>query len=80
MVDHGPPSNAFDMPDGRRAFQWTEETTHNSGSATWVNSNTQIYGGQTETSECFFTFFGVWEENQNAWIITDFNKPDFLCE
>ena len=28
MVDYGPPVNAFDMGDGRRAFQWVMNQTY----------------------------------------------------
>ena len=28
MLDYGPPANAFDMPDGSRAFQWVITSTY----------------------------------------------------
>src|SRR5688572_24647351 len=59
MLDYGPPSNAFDMPDGSRAFQWvmnssgstatmasTTGTVADRGSPGAWSSNTQI-GGYT---------------------------------
>ena len=93
MLDYGPPANAFDMGDGRRAFQWvigssyttpvTANTTGNVntyGSTSWVNSNTTITGGQTINSKCVYTLFGHWSEDRNGWLITDFKKPNLMCE
>ncbi len=28
MLDYGAPDNAFDMPDGRRVFQWVKESSY----------------------------------------------------
>ena len=93
MVDYGPPSNAFDMGDGRRAFQWvigssyttpTNATTTGSvntyGSTSWVNSNTTITGGQTVNSSCIYTLFARWNERTSGWVVTEFKKPKIICE
>ncbi len=93
MLDYGPPANALDMGDGRRALQWVKTssvttptyatTTGNVtavGSTAWVNSNTQIYGGQTVNSRCVYTLFGIWDEASKGWKISDFKKPDLMCE
>lgn len=91
MVKYGSPSNAFDMGDGRRAFQWTMRRNYtaptlvsNRGSAypignnVWWTQNTTITGGQTSTSECNYTMYGRW--NGSAWMIEGFEKPRFMCE
>jgi len=93
MVDYGPPSTAFDMGDGRRAFQWAMESTgktptyvQNSGNvqgygnSAWWTQNTTITGGQTVTSKCNYTLYGRWSDASNAWLIEGFEKPKFLCE
>jgi hypothetical protein len=114
MLDYGPPANAFDMGDGRRAFQWVLESSYTTptyvtttgtvtgtttgtamgiapGTATytgntatgytaWVNTNTQIHGGQTITSKCFYTLFATWNEANNGWTVVGFRKPKFMCE
>jgi hypothetical protein len=93
MLDYGPPLNAFDMPDGSRAFQWVLSSTYtppvtatNTGSAYAVANNvlwtqrTQITGGQPITSECAYTLFAGWDESRSAWIITGYRKPKLLCE
>ena len=93
MIDYGPPSNAFDMPDGRRAFQWVMSetviapTTVNAngsvrmaGNAAWYNSNATISGGQPITSTCAYTMIAHWDAARNAWIFDEFRKPSFMCE
>lgn len=93
MIDYGPPQNAFDMPDGTRAFQWVMSSTYvtptnvnNYGNAyaagnavNWYQ-NTQITGGQPITNECAYTMFARWSDAQNAWVFTSFKKPKMLCE
>lgn len=93
MLDYGPPANAFDMGDGRRAFQWVMQSSYTTpvtantngtvstyGSTSWVNSNTTISGGQTINSACAYTLFAVWNASTNSWVVTDFNKPKLMCE
>lgn len=93
MLDYGAPANAFDMGDGRRAFQWvigksyttpvtatTTGTVNNYNSTSWINSNTMITGGQTINSKCIYTLFAHWNEDINGWFITGFKKPNLTCE
>lgn len=91
MVKYGPPLNAFDMGDGRRAFQWVMTSTYvmpsyatNTGNAYAVGNsvywsqNTQISGGQPISNRCAYTLYGRW--NGSAWIIEGFAKPNLICE
>ena len=93
MLDYGPPANAFDMGDGRRAFQWvinssyttpayatTTGTVTNYGYSSWVTTNTQIHGGQAINSRCIYTLFARWNEARDGWKIIGFKKPNFMCE
>ncbi|NVK00608.1 MAG: hypothetical protein HWE12_03610 [Oceanospirillaceae bacterium] len=93
MLEYGPPANAFDMPNGTRAFQWvmntsfttpsyatTTGTVSNYGYSSWVNANTTITGGQTINSSCIYTAFGRWNESTQGWTLVDFKKPKLLCE
>jgi len=93
MIDYGPPANAFDMPDGSRAFQWVMSSTYvmpttvtNSGTVTPVGNQalwsqrTQISGGQAITSACAYTMIARWDEAQNAWIFTEYRRPRMMCE
>jgi len=93
MIDYGPPANAFDMGDGRRAFQWTK---HNSivtpttasttgsvsqyGNSAWVNSNTVITGGQTLNVDCIYTMFATWDDARKGWIVAGYKTPKLDCQ
>lgn len=93
MVRYGQPNNAFDMGDGRRAFQWsmsntyvtpvTSTTTGNAyaygPSVAWTQ-NTQISGGVPITNTCAYTMFGRWSGASNTWIMESFQKPKLACE
>lgn len=91
MIKYGAPANAFDMPDGTRAFQWIMSSTYvtptyatNSGYATpmgnsvYWQQNTQIHGGQPITNTCAYTMFGRW--NGTAWVMTGYSKPNLMCQ
>ena len=93
VVDYGPPRNAFDMGDGRRAFQWvisnsrttptyasTSGSISGSSSYAWINTNTRITGGQTIISKCIYTLFAEWNEHINGWWVVDFRSPPRSCE
>ena len=88
MLDYGPPANAFDVSDEKRVFQWiktTSVTTPVYATTTgyayqgWVNTNTQIHGGQTNTFECVYSMYARWNDNRESWIISGFKEPDFWC-
>lgn len=88
MLDYGPPTNAFDMPDGSRAFQWvmsygyatpaTVTSTTTPIGNTWY-TNTQIIGGQAVTGQCVYTMLAHWDAAQNAWVFHDFRPPSAMC-
>lgn len=93
MMQYGPPSNAFDLPDGMRAFQW--EVTQAGVTPTYIASTgvaapagnaavwatrTRITGGQPIVSRCLYTMTGRWSEQANTWMMTGFQKPGFNCE
>lgn len=92
MVYRGPPANAFDMPDGRRAFQWIDRNAHSApvtvsdtgtahvlgNSVVWTG-NTRISGGQPVVARCVYTMFGVWSEAARAWMVSGFEPPKLGC-
>lgn len=93
QVDLGAPHNAFDLGDGRRAFQWTQErsytepTTVDTAARTtegnkgeWTTSSTVISGGRTVNTECVYTLFAEWSESADGWIVVDYKKPPLECE
>ena len=93
MAERGPPAGAFDMPDGRRAFQWSLSRSYVMptmatnigqaypiGNSVWWQQNTQISGGQRIGGTCIYTLFARWNDGANAWIIDGFQKPLRACE
>jgi hypothetical protein len=51
VMDYGPPVNAFDMPDGTRAFQWHEAVTYSS--PTFVNTTGNLSGTTTGAGDFY---------------------------
>lgn len=93
MVDYGPPTNAFDMPDGTRAFQWSMESTrvtpttatttgtaYGYGNVVNWTQRTAITGGVPITSRCNYTMFARWDDTVQTWMMTSFKKPRLDCE
>ena len=92
VLDYGQPVNAFDVPDGRRAFQWRihfkdaiptsntpEGTATRLGNMAWINTNAPIYGGQPIAGACIYTLIGSWNEPAHSWTIRELRKPDLIC-
>ena len=84
VVDHGPPSNVFEMPDGRFAFQWSETASYTEPTNTTINSYgsyayATTYGGYTSSWECFYTFFAK-PNPQNSYTVVGFKQPNWECE
>ena len=88
VIKRGPPVNAMDMGDGRRAFQWREDesvtlpshaSTIGSANSGWYTANTVISGGQTLTNTCIYTLYARWNEARQAWVVEGFEKPAWDC-
>ena len=86
-IEYGLPVAVFDMPDGRRVFQFSDDKTFqtpmqaNTTASTYGNvytSNTTITGGYPATIKCTHTFYTEWDEAQGAWMVTDFKMPKGL--
>lgn len=94
MVDYGEPGNAFDMPDGLRAFQWivhssyttpTHVSTHRvlrnkKDPDSWITSNVTIHGGDVVESSCLYTLLAHWDEQRQGWIVSSNHKPRVSCQ
>ena len=93
IIDSGPPINAFDMGDGRRAFQFrwgggtyvVPQTTSISGTSTtianstWYSGSAITTGGGVVTSEgCIITYFALWDVEKNTWVISEYRVPKQL--
>ena len=66
MIADGPPIHSFDLPDGRRAFQWRM----GAGSAT------PFLGTVYYSEGCVVTYIA--KKQGEAWIVEDINYPDRL--
>jgi len=89
MAKYGPPIDVRDLPGGRRAYQWLEEsTTTTPGTATTrvehkgrgnrhPEIKTEYTPSTTETDRCFYTFYA--NRVEDGWLIYDFEKPRFGC-
>ncbi|MCB2128806.1 MAG: hypothetical protein KDE03_06935 [Rhodobacteraceae bacterium] len=88
VVKYGPPVNAFDLPDGRRAFQWRIDSSYAVPGVT--NYSGYTYGGYTTgtattsggffgSQTCFYTLYAK-STDQKRWTITGFEPPRLDCE
>ncbi len=87
VTRYGPPINVFDLPDGRRAFQWRTDdaivmpttTTYNAyGYGNMVSGSAMTTGGYLGSQTCFYTLYG--KPNGKSWTIIGFEKPTLACE
>ncbi len=92
MARYGPPSVVFDMPDGRRAFQWemtssgvtprTTTTTANfyapPGSFANMTATQTSFGGNVVQRTCRYTMYAV--QQGETWVFSGFEKPSLNCE
>jgi len=92
-VEDGPPVNVFDMPDGRRAFQYrwgggqyvVPKTTTAQGQVQLVGdggyySEQKVESGGfvVESQGCLITYFGEWNAAKKGWIVVDISYPKRL--
>lgn len=89
-LENGVPTGSFDLPDGRRVFQWNAQSiSYHPGNTTTTSyagmMHTNTYGGYMSEQECIYTLFAKLradgkEGMLSDWIVTDFKKPDLDCE
>lgn len=88
QLQYGPPINVLDMPDGRKAFQWRQDsamlmptTTHYTGyqSGNLINGSAYTSGGGLFTNTCFYTLFAKANANK-SYTVVGFQKPTLDCE
>ena len=89
MARYGPPDASFDLPDGRRAYQWAEVSTTVSpgyavtrtrrdgggGSAT----RTELSPPTTSVSRCFYTMYARQDPATRGWVFDSFEPPALGC-
>ena len=93
MIDYGEPVNAFDMPDGTRAFQWvlnnsyqtpTEIVSHRNlddqnDPDSWVFDRTTIFGGERVESSCLYTLRARWDGSIDGWRVIEVEPASMTC-
>lgn len=88
IAQYGPPAHEFDLPDGRRAFQWEmHDTNYVPETVTYeeeygprrTRGVTTTTGGYSENEVCFYTMYASPSHN-GGWLVTGFEKPTFECE
>jgi hypothetical protein len=88
MLDYGRPADVFDLPDGRRAFQWSVDssgvmpiTNTNygtvSGAGGWANLTTTSTSYVPYENTCLYTMTA--KEEKGDWIIDGFREPSLMC-
>ena len=89
MLDYGRPTSVFDLPDGRRAFQWqitdsgytpisTPSTSTIYGNGGWATVTTTDTNYVPYSQTCLYTLFG--KPRGKDWIVVGFKKPGLMCE
>jgi hypothetical protein len=91
IVRSGPPINALDMGDGRRAFQFhwgggavvvpqttTATMTTTDGVSVWLSRASITTPAVFVSEGCIITYFARWNEERNGWIVVDYTYPKRL--
>lgn len=85
---YGPPMNVYDLPDGRRAFQWEINSTVLVPTTTnmsvvqsgWLTTGTAVTsGGGAFSNRCIYTLYAQ-PQGTNHWTIVGFERPRLGCE
>ena len=88
-IDDGAPVNAFDLPDGRRAFQypWGGGTyavphTTTTGGRVQLVANTAYHTERklpeaytVENPGCVITYIAEWSGAKNGWFVVAISNP-----
>ena len=88
VARYGPYEETFDLPDGRRAFQWrivetsvvpTETTADEIQTRNGSSERIRTTGGYWKEETCFYTVYAV-PYGETGWTIVGYEKPSFDCE
>ncbi len=92
-VEDGPPAYVFDMPNGRRAFQYywgggkyyVPKTTTTQGQVQLVGNAAYYSEGKiesggfvVESQGCLVTYFAEWKPEMKGWIVVGIWYPKRL--
>ena len=92
-VEDGPPVHVFDLPEGRRAFQYywgggkyvvpktttTQGQVQLTGDAAYYSEQKVESGGfVVESQGCLITYLAEWNAVKKGWIVVDISYPKRL--
>ena len=74
MAVNGPPSHLWDLPDGRRAFQWEQSSvTARVGDA----AKGEVVGAASQTT-CYYTLYTL-QTDKGRWTVIGADAPAKGC-
>lgn len=80
---YGPPANTYDLPDGRRAFQWRMDGVAVMPTTTTYTAYGNVgtaftSGGSMIATSCFYTLYGK-KAPGGGYTIVGFEQPRLDC-
>jgi hypothetical protein len=75
IASNGPPSSQWDLPDGRRAYQWEQTSV---SARIGVASGAVVAGSQTSQTTCFFTLY-TRQDGKGLWTVVGSEQPRPGC-
>ena len=75
IAANGPPTLQWDLPDGRRAYQWQQSSITARVSAPAADG--AVVGDATQTT-CYYTLYTL-KDAQGAYKVTGFDQPRPGC-
>lgn len=95
MARYGRPDDTFDLPDGRRAFQWIEVETSTSpgyavtrtrrergddgGHRPSRTTRTEYTPPSETANRCVYTLYGRRDPQTSGWVVDGFAPPALGC-
>ena len=74
VAANGPPSQQWDLPDGRRVYQWQQ--TSLTASVAEADARGEVVGGATQTT-CSFTLYT--RQEKGRWTVVAYDPPRPGC-
>jgi hypothetical protein len=84
VAQYGPPVNSFDLPDGRRAFQWRLDSAYVMPTTTTFTGYGNVAtafnsGGAIISNACYYTLYTK-PNPQKSYTVVSFEPPRMDCE
>jgi hypothetical protein len=78
IANNGPPSSQWDLPDGRRAYQWQQSSV---SARVGVNraKDTVVAGSQSSQTTCFYTLY-TRQDDKGLWTVVGAEQTRPGCD